>query len=163
MSNHLSESFSLASILVEQGVNHQEGCWVRMIGKDNPETNPSTIKPKSVSHMAEQSSWVLLPYCSLLSHPFPIKSLALLAHVSPWTIHFRVLDKSPVLGPGRGSPLPATNGDSGRSLLQLTSWPLGVLRNQLACWWTRPNGCNWDPFVPGLLLTQTIGQNAVTR
>ena len=35
-------------------------------------------------------------------HPFPIKSLALSAHVFLWTTHFRVLDKSPVLGPGRG-------------------------------------------------------------
>ena len=34
--------------------------------------------------------------------PFPIKSLAFLAHVSPQTIHFWVLDKSPVSGPGRG-------------------------------------------------------------
>ena len=32
MSNHLPESFSLASILAEQGVHHQEGLWVRMIG-----------------------------------------------------------------------------------------------------------------------------------
>ena len=36
--------------------------------------------------------------------PFPKKSLALSAHVSPWTIHFRVLDKSPVSGPERGPP-----------------------------------------------------------
>ena len=35
--------------------------------------------------------------------PFPIKSLALSAHVSR-TIHFWVLDKSPVSGPGRGPP-----------------------------------------------------------
>ena len=32
MSNHVPESFSLASILAEQGVHHQEGVWVRMIG-----------------------------------------------------------------------------------------------------------------------------------
>ena len=29
--------------------------------KDNPETNPVTIKPKTVSHVAEQSFWVPLP------------------------------------------------------------------------------------------------------
>ena len=74
------------------------------LAKDNPETNPITIKPETVSHMAEQFSWVPLPYCSPPRRPFPIKSLALSAHVSPRTIHFRVLDKSPVLGPGRGSP-----------------------------------------------------------
>ena len=74
--------------------------------KDNLETNPITIKPKTASHTAEMFSWVPFPYCSLPGSPFTIKSLALSAHVSPWTIHFRVLDKSPLLGTGRG-PLPA--------------------------------------------------------
>ena len=57
-----------------------------------------------------------------------------------------------------GVPLPAAGGDS--SSLRLTSCPLGVLRGQLACQWTRPSGRSWDPFVPGLLLTQTTGQSA---
>ena len=108
--------------------------------------------------------WVPLPYCFPPGCPFPIKSLALSAHVSPRTIHFRVLDKSPVSGPGRG--LPSCNkwrlhGDS--SLLRLTSWPLGVLRGQLACQWTRPSSHNWDPFVPDLLLMWTTSQSALTR
>ena len=107
--------------------------------------------------------WVPLPYCSPPGCPFPIKSLALLAHVSPRTIHFRVLDKSPVLGPGRG--LPSCNKwrlwqDS--SSLRLTFPPLGVLRGQHACQWTRPSCHNWDPFVPGLLLMWTTGQSAPT-
>ena len=38
--------------------------------KDNPETNPITIKPKTQSHVAEQFSWVPLPYCSPLGLPF---------------------------------------------------------------------------------------------
>ena len=33
------------------------------LAKDNPETNPITIKPETASHAAEQS-WVPLPYCS---------------------------------------------------------------------------------------------------
>ena len=74
------------------------------LAKDNPGTNPIVIKPKNVSHVADLFSWVPLPYCSPPGCPFPIKSLALLAHVSPWTIHFWVLDKSPVLGPGRDPP-----------------------------------------------------------
>ena len=74
------------------------------LAKDHPETNPITIKPKTVSHMAEQFSWVPLPSCSPPGCPFPIKSLALSAHGSPWTIHFLVLDKSPVSGPGRCPP-----------------------------------------------------------
>ena len=36
--------------------------------------------------------------------PFPIKSLALSTCVSSQTIHFQVLDKSPLLGPGRDPP-----------------------------------------------------------
>ena len=70
------------------------------LAKNNLETNPITIKPKTASHVAEQFSWVPLPYCSPPGYPSPIKSLALSAHVSPRTIHFWVLDKSP----GRGSP-----------------------------------------------------------
>ena len=74
------------------------------LAKDNPETNPITIKPKTASHVTEQFSWVPLPFCSPPGRPFPIKSLALSAHVSPQTIHFWVLDKSSVLGPGRDPP-----------------------------------------------------------
>ena len=78
------------------------------LAKNNPETNPITIKPKTVSHVAELFSWVLLPYCSPPRCPFPIKSLALSAHAdtAPWTVHFQqfLLDKNPVLGPGRGPP-----------------------------------------------------------
>ena len=74
------------------------------LAKDNPETKPITIKPETASHVAELFSWVLLPYSSPPRCPFPIKSLALTTHVSPWTIHFQVLDKSPVSGPGVGPP-----------------------------------------------------------
>ena len=111
----------------------------------------------------EQFSWVPLPYCSPPGCPFPIKPLTLSAHVSPQTIHFRMLNKSPVLAL-EGVPLPATNGNSGgnSSSLRLTSWPLGVLRGQLACQWTRPSGRNWDPFVPGLLLKCATGKSAPT-
>ena len=59
-----------------------------LLAKDNPETDPINIKPETVSHVMEQSSRVPLPYRSLPRHPFPIKSLALSAHVSPWTVHF---------------------------------------------------------------------------
>ena len=39
------------------------------LGRDNPETNPITIKPKTASYVAEQVSWVPLPCCSLPGHP----------------------------------------------------------------------------------------------
>ena len=74
------------------------------LAKDNPETNPITIKPGTASHVIELFSWVPLPCCSPPGCAFLIKYLALSAHVSPQTIHFQVLDKSPVSGPGRGPP-----------------------------------------------------------
>ena len=80
---------------------------LELLAKDSLETNPITIKPETASHVAELFSWVPLPYCSPPGCPFPIKSLALPAHVSPQTIHFQVLDKSPVSGL-EGIPLPAT-------------------------------------------------------
>ena len=77
---------------------------------DWPETTwkltPITIKPETVNQEAEQSSCVPVG-CSSPGASFPTKSFALSACVSPWTIHFPVLDKSPLSGPGRG-PLPAT-------------------------------------------------------
>ena len=74
------------------------------LARGNLETNPITIKPETASHVAEQFSWVPLPSCSPPRCPFPIKSLVLSAHVSPQTVHFWVLDKSPLSGPGRGPP-----------------------------------------------------------
>ena len=90
----------LASIHLGWAMRKDSG--LEWLAKDHLETNPITIKPETASHTAEQFSWIPLPYCSPPGCPFPIKSLALSAHVSPRTIHFRVLDKSPVSGPGRG-------------------------------------------------------------
>ena len=107
---NLPEALALEFILAARCVHHQEGPWVRPnMGQasDNPETNPPTIKPETVSHVAEQFSWAPWPSCSLPGRPFPIMSLTLSARVSPRTIPFWVLDKSPLSGPGRG-PLPAT-------------------------------------------------------
>ena len=87
------------------------------LAKDNPETNPITTKPGPVSHVAEQSSWAPLPYCSLPRCPFPIKSPVLSAHVSPQTIHFWVLHKRPPSGPGRGPP-------SSNTITLILLWPL---------------------------------------
>ena len=72
------------------------------LARENSETNPITIKPETASHKAEQFSLVPWPYTSPPRCPFPIKPLALSAHVSPQTIDFQVLDKSELLGPRRG-------------------------------------------------------------
>ena len=63
------------------------------IVRDNPKTNPLSVKPKTVSHVAEQFSWVPLRSCSPPRRPFPIKSFALSVHVSPWTIHFQAFGR----------------------------------------------------------------------
>ena len=74
------------------------------LAKENPETNPITINPETVSHVAEQFSWVPLPSCSPPRCPFPIKFLALSAHVTPQTILFQVLERAHSCGPGGGLP-----------------------------------------------------------
>jgi len=59
------------------------------LAKDNLETNPITIKPKTVSQAAELFSCVPpLPYCSPPGCPSTIKSLSLSAHVSSQIIYF---------------------------------------------------------------------------
>ena len=73
------------------------------LAKDHPETNPITIKPKTASHVAELFSWVPLPYCSPPRCPFPIKSLALSAHVSSDN-SFLSVRQEPSFGPWKGSP-----------------------------------------------------------
>ena len=85
------------------------------------------------------------------------------AHVSPRTIHFRVLDKSPVSGPGRG-PSSSNKWRLWRRpfFAETDILTTRVLRGQPACQWTRPSGHNWDLFVPGLLLMRTTGQSAPT-
>ena len=100
--------------------------------------------------------------------PFPVKSLALSAHVSSQTIHSRVLDKSPVSGPGRGPPscnkwqicwgmglffaetdILTTRGTQGPACLPMdqTQQPqLGPF-----CPWSPPDADNW-PECPNRLI-----------
>ena len=81
----------------------RKGSESEWLAKDNPETNPIIIKPKTGSHMAEQVSWVPLPYCSPPGWPFPIQSLALSAHVSSDN-SFLSVRQEPTFGPWKGSP-----------------------------------------------------------
>ena len=83
----------------------QEGPWVRIIGQRQPETRPIThCKTRDWEPCGREFLRVPLPCHSPPWHPFPIKSVALSAQVSPQTIHFWVLDKNPLSGPGRGPP-----------------------------------------------------------
>ena len=82
MSDHLPESFSLASTWLNKACTTRKNSESERLAKDNPETNPITIKLETASHAAEQFSWVPLPYCSPPRCPFPIKSLSWSARVS---------------------------------------------------------------------------------
>ena len=92
----------LADILscLSNGYATRKDSFLRMIGQKLI----SSTQNLTASHIAETSSWVPSPSCSLPRCPFPIKYLALSAYVPPWTIHFQVLDKSPLSGSGRGPP-----------------------------------------------------------
>ena len=52
------------------------------LARDNPETNPITIKPEILSDVAEQLSW-FPNCCSLPRSPKPVKFLPLSVHVFP--------------------------------------------------------------------------------
>ena len=92
MSDHLPESFSLASIVAEQCEHHQEGPCVRTTGQRQH-------RNQSHHHQAVRQSRSLgLGSLALLlsaQESFPLS-----AHVSPRTTHFRVLDKRSLSSPG---------------------------------------------------------------
>ena len=73
------------------------------LARDNQETNPTTIKPDTACHVAEQVSWVPLPSCPPPGHPFPIKSLAFWARVSSDN-SFPGVRQELSFGPWKGSP-----------------------------------------------------------
>ena len=73
MSDHLPESFSLASIWLNKACTTRKDSESECLAKDNPETNPITIKPETSSHSGRA---VLLGSLTLLLStwvPFPNK------------------------------------------------------------------------------------------
>ena len=74
------------------------------LAKDNLETNPITIKPETVSHVAEQSSW--FPLTQLLSNgvPLPIKVSGFVSACVSLDNSFLSVRQAPTLGPERDSP-----------------------------------------------------------
>ena len=76
----------------------------KRLARDHLETKPIPIKPETVSHVAKQSSWVLLRSCSPPRCLCPSRSLALSVCVPYQTIHLWMLGKSLLSGPGRGPP-----------------------------------------------------------
>ena len=78
------------------------------LAKYNPETNNNTLdcKPQGRAVLPGSFNTPALPGC-----PFPVKALALSAHVSPQTIRFLALDKTHFWAL-EGVPLPATDGQA---------------------------------------------------
>ena len=68
----------LAGLHLDWHMFHQEGS----------KGQPNYYKAQHCNPMEKHFSWISLAYYSLSRPLFPIKSLALTAHVSPWTIHF---------------------------------------------------------------------------
>ena len=104
MSDHLPESFPLASILAEQGVHHQkelsQNDWLKT-------THHHKLIPSPQNPRLPHGRAVLLGSLILLLStqvPFPNKISCFVSTCDSLTIHFLVLDESPVWGPGRGFP-----------------------------------------------------------
>ena len=72
------------------------------LAKDRPETNPITIKP--ASHVAERSSWVPSPCCSLPGRPFPSKISCTVSTCVSSDNSFSSVRQEPSFGPWKGSP-----------------------------------------------------------
>ena len=77
----LPDSFSLASILAEQCVHHQEGPWVRMTGQRQPGNQPHHHKTQDCEPRGRTVLLGSLTSCSPHRRPFPI-NLLLCQHVS---------------------------------------------------------------------------------
>ena len=75
----------------------------KMTGQRQPGNESHNPKIWNCEPVTKQFSWVPWPCCSLPSHAFPVKSFTS-QHMSPQTLHFPVLDKSPLWGPGSGAP-----------------------------------------------------------
>ena len=83
---NLPETLTLESTLAEKD-SDSDHTWAtsKMIGQRRPRSQLHYHKAQDCEPC---DSWVPLPHCSPPGHPFPIKSFALSAHVSPLIIHF---------------------------------------------------------------------------
>ena len=68
------------------------------LAKNNLETNPITIKPETASYVAEQFSWVPLPYCSPRV-PFPSKISCFVSTYVSLDNSFPSVRQEPSFGP----------------------------------------------------------------
>ena len=74
------------------------------LSKDNPDTNPITIRPETAGHETELFSWVPLPSRSPPGCPFPIKISCFLSTCVSSDNSFPSVRQEPSFGPWKGSP-----------------------------------------------------------
>ena len=74
------------------------------LARDNPETNPITIKPGTASHVTEQFSWAPLPSCSPPGGPLPSKVSCFVSMCVSSDNSFLSVRQAPHLRPWKGSP-----------------------------------------------------------
>ena len=86
-------------------MSHQEGPW---LARNNPETTPITVKPGTVSSVAEHFSWVALPCCSLPGCLFPISFCCFIGTCVSLGSSLLSVRQEPTLKVLERIPLPAT-------------------------------------------------------
>ena len=72
--------------------------------RDNQETNPITVKPETVSHVAEQFSWFLYPAALHLGVPLPNEVSCFACTCVSSDNSFPSVRQEPPFGPWKGSP-----------------------------------------------------------
>ena len=106
---NLPESSSLPPSWLSDACTTRKDPESERLARDRPQTHPFTTNPETVNCGSRPPGPP--PSCSLPQRPFPIKSPALSARVSPQTIRLPVLDRRPPvppapLRPGRRSLSP---------------------------------------------------------
>ena len=86
--------------------------------RDKPETNPMTINPETVSHVAEQFSPFPSSSCPPPRQPFPMQSLALTALLTTDNSFPSVRQES-ILKPWKGSSFLHQNHNPGENIFQM--------------------------------------------
>ena len=100
---NLPESSSLESPWLSDVHTTRKEPESRWLARDNLETNSITIKPKAVSHVAEQFSWVHLPCCSHSAQARLPSEVSCFVSTSVCSDNsFPSVRQQPTLGPWKG-------------------------------------------------------------
>ena len=117
------------------------------LATDKPETNPMTINPETVSHVAEQFSPFPSPSCPPPRQPFPIKALTWTALLSSDNL-FPSVRQEHTLKPWKASPFLHQKQYPGENIFKTLSCREGNRRRQ------------WQP-APVLLPGESHGERSL--